>query len=216
MATLQPGPIARTPLEHANFQSATHKRTRGPQTLCRTECAMPIQNACKRNTHVAWYRLASLDRHLEAAGVLSCKLESQRPPTMGGQGCVASRSHRRSPRSRARAKAARSAREFRTCDSGYPIVTRPKGLCRLRTYVDLLWVVWEGNVLQRPKGWPQLTIPTTRSRGEVSDTFEGLAHRSGARETLGQRGTCNGSGTRPAPMGKASQSTVDVLYTHRA
>ena len=168
------------------------------------------------NTHVAWYRLASLDRHLEAAGVLSCKLESQRPPTMGGQGCVASRSHRRSPRSRARAKAARSAREFRTCDSGYPIVTRPKGLCRLRTFVDLLWVVREGNVLQRPKGWPQLTILTTRSRGEVSDTFEGLAHRAGARETLGQRGTCNGSGTRPAPMGKASQSTVDVLYTHRA
>ena len=108
MATLQPGPIARTPLEHATFESAPHKRTRGPQTLCRTECAMPIQNACKRNTHVAWYRLASLDRHLEAAGVLSCKLESQRPPTMGGQGCVASRSHRRSPRSRARAKAARS------------------------------------------------------------------------------------------------------------
>ena len=155
MATLQPGPIARTPLEHANFQSATHKRTRGPQTLCRTECAMPIQNACKRNTHVAWYRLASLDRHLEAAGVLSCKLESQRPPTMGGQGCVASRSHRRSPRSRARAKAARSAREFRTCDSGYPIVTRPKGLCRLRTFVDLLWVVWEGYGLQRPQGWPR-------------------------------------------------------------
>ena len=52
---------------------------------------------------------------------------------------------------------------------------------------------------------------TTRSRGEVSDTFEGLAHRSGARETLGQRGACNGPGTRPARMGKASQSTVDVL-----
>ena len=47
---------------------------------------------------------------------------------------------------------------------------------------------------------------TTRSRGEVSDTFEGLAHRSGAREMLGQRGACNGPGTRPARMGKASQS----------
>ena len=45
----------------------------------------------------------------------------------------------------------------------------------------------------------------------MSDTFEGLAHRSGARETLGQRGTCNGSGTRRARMGKASQSTVDVF-----
>ena len=54
---------------------------------------------------------------------------------------------------------------------------------------------------------------TTRSRGEVSDTFEGLAHRAGARETLGQRGTCNGAGTRRARMGKASQSTGDVLYT---
>ena len=62
---------------------------------------------------------------------------------------------------------------------------------------------------------------TTRSRGEVSDTFEGLAHRSGARETL-LVGDCrwgNGGpvkwapGTRPARMGKASQSTVDVLYT---
>ena len=53
------------------------------------------------------------------------------------------------------AKAARSAREFRTCDSGYPIVTRPKGLCRLRTFVDLLWVVWAGYGLQRPQGWPR-------------------------------------------------------------
>ena len=176
MATLQPGPIARTPLEHATFESAPHKRTRGPQTLCRTECAMPIQNACKRNTHVAWYRLASLDRHLETAGVLSCKLESQRPPTTGGQGCVASRSHRRSPRSRARAKAARSAREFRTCDSGYPIVTRPKGLCRLRTFVDLLWVVWAGYGLQRPQGW-QCTSGRWRSLARPH-CFEDKSDRS--------------------------------------
>ena len=143
---------------HSNTRlskSTPHKRTRTTNPVPHRMCYANQTNACKRNTHVAWYRLASLDRHLEAAGVLSCKLESQRPPTMGGQGCVASRSHRRSPRSRARAKAARSAREFRTCDSGYPIVTRPKGLCRLRTYVDLLWVVWEGYGLQRPQGWPR-------------------------------------------------------------
>ena len=174
MATLQPGPIARTPLEHANFQSATHKRTRGPQTLCRTKCAMPIQNACKRNTHVAWYRLASLDRHLEAAGVLSCKLESQRPPTMGGQGCVASRSHRRSPRSRARAKAARSAREFRTCDSGYPIVIRPKGPVTYARSLTSYGSSGRDTVCSARKGGaPQLwSQPLDLSRGEVSDTFE--------------------------------------------
>ena len=45
------------------------------------------------------------------------------------------------------------------------------------------------------------------------DFFACMAHRSGAREMLWQRGACNGPGTRPARMGKASQSTVDVLYT---
>ena len=48
-----------------------------------------------------------------------------------------------------------------------------------------------------------LDIPS-RAAGQAAELLN-------SREMLWQRGACNGPGTRRARMGKASQSTVDVL-----